>query len=118
MFKQSSVREFGGRVDSVQVAFGPFSEMVIKCIQDCDVRDGCQVGSFFRLLYTLGADMKYLSITDVSKQTGWCLAKIRALIRNGKLLAVNTSVGERPTYEIRDDDLNKLLTPIHPETSK
>ena len=46
MFKQRSIGKFGGRVDSVQVAFGPTSEMVIECIQSCDVRDGCQVGSF------------------------------------------------------------------------
>lgn len=41
-----------------------------------------------------------LKTTDIQKQTGWSLLKIRKLIADGKLKAINTSCGSRPYWEI------------------
>lgn len=41
-----------------------------------------------------------LKTTDIQKQTGWSLIKIRKLIADGKLKAINTSCGSRPYWEI------------------
>lgn len=52
-----------------------------------------------------------LSTPEVRQHTGWSLAKIRGLIKSGRLPAVNTSIGQRPTYAVRLSDLERLLTP-------
>jgi len=62
--------------------------------------------------------MRYLKTSDVRQRTGWSLPKIRALIRAGKLPAVNTSLGNRPTFSVRECDLEKLLTPQCISTKK
>ncbi len=39
--------------------------------------------------------MKYLTTKEVQRRTGWCMAKVRMLIKNGKLPAINTTTGDR-----------------------
>jgi hypothetical protein len=51
-----------------------------------------------------------LTVKDVSRLTGWCEEKVRALIRSGRLQAANTSTGRRPTYTIQKQHLLLLLS--------
>ncbi len=51
-----------------------------------------------------------LKTTDVRKRTGWSLLKIRTLIQQGKLRAVNTSTSTRPYWNILPESLDALLT--------
>ncbi len=58
---------------------------------------------------------------DVKAVTGWSLQKIQKLIKSGKLPAADSSTGSRPVYEIRAEDLDRLLTPAavaKPEAKK
>lgn len=52
-----------------------------------------------------------LTTRDVSRRTGWSVAKVRQLIESGKLPAINTSTGNRPRWSIRQSDLEAFLTP-------
>jgi hypothetical protein len=54
---------------------------------------------------------KVLSTTDVEKITGWSKVKIRTLIHQKKLDAINTSTGERPLWGIPEESLRDFLTP-------
>ncbi|GAB5406596.1 MAG: hypothetical protein Aurels2KO_48270 [Aureliella sp.] len=56
---------------------------------------------------------KFLSTADVKRITGFSASKIRHLIAVGKLPAVNTSAGSRPTYLIRESDLQEMLMPTN-----
>lgn len=55
--------------------------------------------------------MSLLSTRAVQEQTGFSLQKIQFLIRIGKLAAINTSAGKRPTWFVRQEDLDEMLTP-------
>lgn len=55
--------------------------------------------------------MDFLTIQEAAELTGFGPQKIRLLIRAGKLLAVDTSVGKRATFRIRREDLQRFLTP-------
>ncbi len=50
-----------------------------------------------------------LKTTDVRDRTGWSLLKIRTLIQQGKLKAVNTSTSDRPYWNILPESLEALL---------
>ena len=50
-----------------------------------------------------------LKTTDVQKRTGWSLLKIRTLIQQGKLKAVNTSTSDRPYWNILQESLDAYL---------
>lgn len=52
-----------------------------------------------------------LKTRDVKARTGWSLQKIQQLIKTGKLPAINSSTGTRAVYEIREEDLERFLTP-------
>lgn len=58
-----------------------------------------------------------LSTRDIQQRTGWSLAKIRGLIRAGRLRAINSSLGKRATFAVRECDLDELLTPANTEES-
>ena len=55
--------------------------------------------------------MKLLTVKEVHQQTGLSEVKIRSLIAAKKLPAIDTSTGKRPTYLIRQIDLDIMLTP-------
>ncbi len=55
--------------------------------------------------------MGLLTIKEVRKRTGFSELKIRSLIKSGRLLAVDTSTGERACWRIREEDLLEFLTP-------
>lgn len=63
-----------------------------------------------------------LKTTDVQKRTGWSLLKIRTLIQQGKLRAVNTSTSTRPFWNILPESLAALLNgseqPSKPKPTK
>jgi hypothetical protein len=61
---------------------------------------------------------KTISTVEVQSITGWSLVKIRSLINQGKLPAINTSTGNRPIWEIRPEDLNEFLTPKNTNSSR
>ena len=50
-----------------------------------------------------------LKTTDVRARTGWSLLKVRTLIEQGKLKAVNTSTSARPYWNILPESLEALL---------
>lgn len=54
---------------------------------------------------------KLLTTQQVAKITGWSTAKIRLLIRQGKLPAVNSSTGKRAHWGIPADQLYMFITP-------
>lgn len=59
---------------------------------------------------SLKTDFKaLLKTTDVRARTGWSLLKIRTLIQQGKLKAVNTSTSDRPYWNILPESLDALL---------
>ena len=61
---------------------------------------------------------KPMSTLQVQQLTGWSLVKIRSLITQGKLPAVNTSTGTRPIWQIRLEDLESFLTPKSLQTTQ
>ena len=61
---------------------------------------------------------KPMSTLQVQQLTGWSLVKIRALIAQGKLPAINTSTGNRPIWQIRLEDLESFLTPKSMKVAK
>lgn len=54
---------------------------------------------------------KVLSTNDVQKITGWSLVKIRTLIHQKKLVAINTSTGKRAMWGIPEESLRDFFTP-------
>lgn len=54
---------------------------------------------------------KLLTTQQVSEITGWSTAKVRLLIRQGKLPAIDSSTGGRPLWGIPTDQLSIFLTP-------
>lgn len=50
-----------------------------------------------------------LTTKQVAVRTGWSVDKVRRLINSGKLKAVDTSSGQRPTFEIAESDLERFL---------
>jgi excisionase family DNA binding protein len=61
---------------------------------------------------------KLLTPKEVSNITSWSLQKIRQLIHAKKLPAINTSTGKRPTFLIREIDLQLMLTPTEVDCDK
>ena len=63
-----------------------------------------------------------LRTTDIQKQTGWSLLKIRRLIELGKLRAFNSSTSTRPYWNILPESLDALLNgseqPVEPKPAK
>ena len=56
---------------------------------------------------------RMLTTGQVAQQTGWTIAKVRALCESGRLPAVNTSTGKRPRWSIPEHSLEEFLTPAH-----
>ena len=54
---------------------------------------------------------KILSTSDVQKITGWSLVKIRTLIHQQKLVAINTSTGKRAMWGIPEESLREFFNP-------
>ena len=54
---------------------------------------------------------KLLTTQQVAEITGWSTAKIRLLIRQGKLPAINSSTGRRALWGIPADRLYMFITP-------
>lgn len=52
---------------------------------------------------------RLLSTKEVSEITGWSREKVLGLIHSGRLAAVNTSTGVRPTWSISFKSLYSLL---------
>jgi hypothetical protein len=59
-----------------------------------------------------------LKTRDVKARTGWSMQKIQQLIKSGRLPAINSSTGSRPVYEVREEDLDSLLTPAVAKAEK
>jgi excisionase family DNA binding protein len=59
----------------------------------------------------------FLSTREVSKLTGWHVAKVRRLIESGKLPAIDTSAGGRPRWAVLRSDLDQFLTPVRQEVT-
>lgn len=52
---------------------------------------------------------RLLTTTEVQALTGWSILKVRALIKTGRLRAVDTSTGSRPFWQVMESDLAAFL---------
>lgn len=57
-----------------------------------------------------------LKTTDVRNKTGFSLLKIRTLIEQGKLKAINTSTKDRPYYNVTAEALDAFLRGVDQST--
>lgn len=55
-------------------------------------------------------DSRLLSVPEVAQVTGWSVAKIRSLCRQGKLPAVNSGAGTRAVWYVTQGNLERFLS--------
>jgi hypothetical protein len=55
-------------------------------------------------------DSRLLSVPDIASLTGWSVAKIRSLCRNGKLPAVDSGSGKRSVWFVTQANLERFLS--------
>lgn len=55
-------------------------------------------------------DSRLLSVPEVAHLTGWSLAKVRSLCRQGRLPAVNSGAGCRAVWFVTQGNLERFLS--------
>jgi hypothetical protein len=55
-------------------------------------------------------DSRLLSVPEVAQVTGWSVAKVRSLCRQGRLQAVNSSAGHRAVWFVTQGNLERFLS--------
>jgi excisionase family DNA binding protein len=88
------------------------------CLRSFVSYDAASISFLLRYERMIGMNDKLLTTAEVSKRTGWSLVKTQRLCSSGRLPAVNTSTGVRACYHVREEDLERFLTPKQPELQK
>ena len=59
--------------------------------------------------------MDLLTVRDIALELFISVQKVRRLIRTGRLPAINTSTGKRPSYLVHREHLQAFLKPVKRE---